>query len=155
MGYCHTFWFKEKVKRFDEKLLVKIKVITDSFYKKEVIQFESDNDSEPIVTEKEIRFNGKGDKGYETFYLTPETVKYSFIKTGGTEPKEYDLVVCLVLLIFKLYYKDNFALNSDGFYPPIEGSWLKAIKYINKVCKKTTIRLEDVAGESNKTIRIY
>lgn len=153
MGYCHEFYFTKDVGIFDKKVLEKINRVLSSFHKKKLIQFGFDNSNLPVAEDKAIRFNGVGEKGYESFYLTPGTTEYNFIKTGSSHPREYDLVVCIVLLILKAHYKDDFYLNSDGFYKPIESNWLQAIKYVNKVFKKSKFKLA-IENETVKSIQI-
>src|SRR5687768_3329224 len=48
----------------------------------------------PDINEAEIRFNGVGDEGHETFLLTREKTEFDFCKTAQ---KPYDVVVAEIL----------------------------------------------------------
>jgi hypothetical protein len=51
-------------------------------------------DTPPLVSASEVRFNGKGEDGYETL-LIGRKAGFAFCKTAR---KPYDLAVCCVLL---------------------------------------------------------
>jgi len=151
MGYTHYFGFNEKQELFDREVLKKIKKVTYCFYDKKVIQAEDDNPDKPIANPKEISFNGLGEYGHESFYLTPSiSASMSFTKTAH---KPYDLPVCIILLILKVHYQDKFELGSDGFYGELDENWKKAISYVNKIYGETVVSIKDI--NNNKVIRIY
>lgn len=76
----------------------------------------------PTVGDALVRFNGRGNKGYETFFF-PRTVLdlrtasmhdgrvFGFCKT---EKRPYDLVVASVLLAAKYHFGDDILIDSDG-----------------------------------------
>lgn len=105
MGYTH--YFELKADLTDEVLRDVERVIE----KYPDLVLECDCDEPPLVSKELIRFNGRGENGHETFFLTPHY--YAFCKTNK---KPYDLAVCEVLLILKHYYRDDFELSSDGFW---------------------------------------
>ncbi len=67
----------------------------------------------PAFSKGKVVFNGSADKGeaYETFSVRPDDGMWDFCKT---EEKPYDLLVCLMLLAFKHFFKDDFEYTSDG-----------------------------------------
>ncbi|MGF7058692.1 hypothetical protein [Brassicibacter mesophilus] len=150
MGYTHYFNFKEKQNMFDEEVLKKLKKVTYCFFNKGIIQAENDNPEKPVVTPREIVFNGIGEEGHETFYLTPDTIESNFCKTAH---KDYDFPTCVILLILKVHYQDIFELRSDGFYGELDENWRKAITYVNKLYGETVVSIKDI--KDNKVIRIY
>ena len=72
-----------------------------------------DGHSTPTFNERKIVFNGCADKGeaYETFSVCSNDGMWDFCKTGE---KPYDLLVCLMLLAFKHFFKEDFEYSSDG-----------------------------------------
>jgi len=64
----------------------------------------------PIVSEKEIRFNGYADEGHETFMITRDADDYSFCKTAR---KPYDVVVVAMLQLMGVYAA-GFDWRSEG-----------------------------------------
>lgn len=139
MRYCHEYYFKKDVKEFDNKLIEKVGRVLDSFYKKNLISLSFTSKEKPIVNKREIRFNGRGGNGCENFVLTPSTLEYSFTKTNL---RKYDIVVCIVLLLIKIHYKDDFHFSSDGFFMEVQDNWFKAVKYVNKVFKRTAVKFQ-------------
>lgn len=67
-------------------------------------------EGEPVLTEDEIRLNGKNGNDYETFLLTPDPTGFDFCKTGL---RPYDVVVTTVLLRATLTIP-GFNIRSDG-----------------------------------------
>ena len=58
-----------------------------------------------------IRFNGVGEDGHETFYLSPDESGWGFCKTAR---KPYDIVVVAILSMLDEYLGDKFEWRSDG-----------------------------------------
>ena len=71
---------------------------------------EYDVNKMPIVSEKEIRFNGYADEGHETFMITRDADEYSFCKTAR---KPYDVVVVALLQLLGVY-APGFDWRSEG-----------------------------------------
>lgn len=90
---------------------------------KRIICYEFDGNSPALLTNDSIRFNGRGDDGYETF-LVRYGFGFSFCKTARMP---YDLPVCECLLVLK-HYIPNMELSSDGD----EEDWDEAIKNVKK-----------------------
>jgi hypothetical protein len=89
---------------------------------RDIIQYEDDNDMKPLACRREIRFNGKGEDGHETFYVSPEN-GFGFCKTAR---KPYDIAVKEVLIALSHFC--NFDVSSDGD----EEDWNEAIKNLKK-----------------------
>ena len=76
------------------------------------IQVEWDNAESPVANAKEIRFNGVGEAGHETFLLEKNpSSHFEFCKTAR---KPYDLVVQMVLTIIYHYASKYISVSSDG-----------------------------------------
>jgi len=143
MGYT-SYWKFTDNKTYPAKQREAIKLIEyvlDKF--KDIICYECDKPDQLYeITDKQIRFNGKGEDGHETFILEFPSSKNdnepeSFCKTAR---KPYDLPVCITLLILKAYLP-NFEINSDGFCGELteqlqevkfDGEWNRAIEYLKK-----------------------
>jgi len=86
-------------------------------------------DVPPVINDREVRFNGKGKDGHETFLLTRVAHNES-CKTGGPSQvsfceswgKHYDIAVSCVLLSAKQHLRER--VSSDGDWS--EESWLRA-----------------------------
>ena len=74
-----------------------------------------------------ISFNGYGGNAYETFLLENKPFDFAFCKTGY---RNYDVAVCIVLLVAKEVLKDKFEFASDGRYygdlNKMEDGWRQA-----------------------------
>lgn len=74
----------------------------------------------PLVDDEQIRFNGAGDEGHETFLVTRKTPPLAYPgATSGfrfckTARKPYDLTVCLVLLAIYQLAPNAMDISSDG-----------------------------------------
>lgn len=95
-----------------------------------IVAFESDRpDEPPLVDDQEVRFNGRGEEGHETFLLT-RGAHNTWCKTGGPYQSEefgdqwgksYDLAVCTVLLAARHLGEK---VSSDGDWE--EPGWQQA-----------------------------
>lgn len=77
------------------------------------IQWDEDVEKEPEIGGEVIRFNGAGEDGHKTFFITRNTTvsKFNFCKTAG---KPYDEVVCAVLAIVDYHARGVLEIGSDG-----------------------------------------
>jgi len=142
MGYTHYWYLKQGIKKLSDRCLSDLKKVAEEH--KEIIQFESDDKDKPLIKNKEIRFNGIGEEGHETFLFS--------LKKGGkfiqededgfvfecckTARKPYDLVVCKMLLILKAELQDKIKLSSDGFSNCVcsfDGDWSNAIERVKRM----------------------
>ena len=71
-----------------------------------------DASNKPEITDEYIRFNGVGDDGHETFYLSREATDFQFCKTAR---KDYDAPAAAILIAAKVYAPDAFSWRSDGY----------------------------------------
>jgi hypothetical protein len=76
----------------------------------------------PLFCKDEVRFNGVGEEGHETFIVLREYVPqdwqkperglyFDFCKTAR---KPYDLAVCACLIAFARHFGESFPVGSDG-----------------------------------------
>ena len=78
-------------------------------------------DRAPVADDTQVRFNGKGDNGHETFQLTRDFEQCTWNKTRDdqlsscrTNRKPYNQVVTSVLSCVEHYLGDVFNVSSDG-----------------------------------------
>lgn len=155
MGYTHYWTQKRDVTAVTwalicadvRKLIENMPATTDvagGNYKTDLLQIGAEFDSnEPAVVDAdEIRFNGLGDLGHETFAMTRkrpparpgETTRgFEFCKT---DRKPYDLVVCAVLLVVEQRSGHAFRFGA----PDDDGDaddWAPAIAWASDVLSRT------------------
>lgn len=119
MGYTH-YWKFDTLPVIPVEARVVLKEILDTAYADGLIQYESDVQKEPVVTEAEIRFNGVGDNGHETFhfdihedYRAEDGKVFACCKTAE---KPYDEIVMKVLITLKYFLEDGLNVASDGLF---------------------------------------
>lgn len=121
MGYTHYFNFQKQDAKTHARVL-RWKAVRNDFKKLylknswgNLIQFESDIPEQYQFDMVDVRFNGVGENGHETFLLSRFANRNSengeFCKT---DRKDYDLPVTCLLLLFKMYYGSGFYFGSDG-----------------------------------------
>lgn len=131
MGYTHYFNPKAEDGTFDA---AKFKAAMDDirFVWPQVVagvdgglSYEYDQPGKkPLLTDTEIRFNGKGGGGHETFMLTQaKQDRFVFCKTAR---KPYDFAVCVCLTIFKKHLGASIDIGTDG--GPEE--WQRALDFV-------------------------
>jgi hypothetical protein len=125
MGYTH-YW-ESYAKRIPAEAVIIIRQILDKAYAAGVIQYEHDDPKPPVVTVTEVRFNGVGEGGHETFYFdvnddyrASNGRPFAFCKTAR---KPYDDVVMRVLIVLRYYIRDEIQVSSDGQF---SDEWQKA-----------------------------
>ncbi len=136
MGYSHAWYraerefpatqFKKAVEDFTKLL--------PHFKKMGITLAGGEGEGKPAITPKEIIFNGKGNEGYETFYMPrldeeARRCRNGFFCYTKTSQMPYDLAVTSALLILKHHMKDNLKVGSDG---SIE-EWNEAVQLVKKV----------------------
>lgn len=98
------------------------------------IQYEHDKARPPVANIDEIRFNGVGEMGHETFFLerVPHNYDEKRVPKAGyftkTARKPYDFAVQVVLLIVKHHVGQTFELSSDGD----DEDWSEALSFTAK-----------------------
>jgi hypothetical protein len=122
MGYTH-YWYQSPAPaelhiweslRQDVRHIVLIGAVP--------VRYESDSDEPVLIGDQEIRFNGVGYDGHETFLLerVPSEVRqratglleaFSFCKTAM---KPYDVIVCAVLIAARHHLGGLIRVSSDG-----------------------------------------
>jgi len=119
MGYTH-YWRFDTLPVIPAEARVVLKEILDKAYADGIIQYEADVQKEPFLTDTEIRFNGVGEDGHETFhfnihddYRTEDGRVFAFCKTAK---KPYDAIVMRVLITLKYFLRDGLNVSSDGSF---------------------------------------
>ena len=110
-----------------------------------------DGHSTPVFSEGKVVFNGCADKGEscETFSIHSDDGMWDFCKT---EENPYDLLVCLMLLAFKHFFKDDFEYSSDGITREAyenrdKNEYWKKIKFVPKGVDKGWAKAYEVWEE--------
>ena len=83
-----------------------------------------ETDKPPTITANQIRFNGPGNLGYETFLMVKGVSEFQFCKTAS---RPYDLVVCAVLAVAK----DHFPIDVSSDGDPDD--WRPALEWASEV----------------------
>ena len=131
MGYTHYFKQIKRMPVESKKVaMANIQKIVADAYDADLIQREYDDIQKPVANSRIVRFNGIGDDGHETFYLSPNTTKeidvFNFCKTAR---KPYDVVVtaCLIALMLETT-SEYWNISSDGdmFF---EDEWQNGLSY--------------------------
>ncbi len=124
MAYTH-YWNHEEIPEPSwDRIIKDVKRLYDSVG--EVITAEYDTDDPPIADKDEIRFNGRGDDGYGTFYFPRVGKGFAYCKT---DQRNYDKAVMVVLLLIKHHAGKAVQLSSDG---EEDVEWKPAIEYVRK-----------------------
>ena len=127
MGYTH-YWTNKKrpTKKQWDAIMVEVSKLFETKEAYKLLRYESDKATPPRLDAEEIRFNGRGENGHETFYFTRDPSGFEFCKTAR---KPYDLFVTAVLTIAHHFAPDCFSVRSDGW--PDE--WQPAIDFLSQV----------------------
>jgi len=146
MGYTHYYYRKENLdKEVFSKLAETVNhlltlnpekiALTKIGGKDETMPFEASPDL--------ISFNGVGENGHETLYLSQKFEKNEYSsKDNGlyfecckTAQKPYDLYVCATLILAKIFLKDDIRVSSDGEL----NDWIPAQDLLNKIFKTNIV----------------
>jgi len=105
------------------------------------VQWESDDPKPPHFGPDNIRFNGEGENGHETFDINrvyqpyPEQPKpargegwFEFTKTAR---KPYDAAVCACLMVFQHHFGKSYSVSSDG--EDDDEGWVTARAFCQRV----------------------
>lgn len=139
MGYTH---YTGNLKFSDsswEKLRKDVRKFLKNLPENVKVQREYDNDSRPLIGKDAIVFNGVGEDGHETFFLTKNGNAFSFCKTAR---KPYDLAVCGVLMLASVHATSG-EISSDGInaahgqWPDnVDQEWKDAWKHFRSIFPK-------------------
>lgn len=108
---------KKQFKRFADL----VTTLFCNFKVQRIIAWDYDKpETSPQVTSSQIRFNGKGNDGGETF-LFPRVCRDNNLDDNGmciafcqTDQKPYDTYVTACLILAKLIFKDDINVSSEG-----------------------------------------
>ena len=124
MGYTHYFPQQRVFDDLEWRGVVEDSKKAIAFCMMDGIELakEYDEPRQPaVVSFNEVRFNGVGEEGHETFDVTRHlNAGFNFCKTAR---KPYDLAVCLVLLVCHYHAPGVLQIGSDGDW---DSEWLKA-----------------------------
>jgi hypothetical protein len=134
MGYTNYWTDSGTHQAIPTPALRIIKTVLDHAYQAGIVQREYDDSRPPVVTAEEIRFNGIGELGHETFgFRTGAPDPFGFCKTAR---KPYDDVVMRVLLVLACY-RPGFELSSDGAF---DHEWIEALDWFNQKVGRVYIK---------------
>lgn len=120
MGYTHYWEFKGHIAPKDledgeNKFARAAELIRKAYNKVTEMGIEiadgMGEGGEPIISNSEVWFNGRGDESRETFAIRADDGEWNFCKTAR---RPYDLLVCVSLLAFKEVFGEDFSYKSDG-----------------------------------------
>ena len=110
MGYTHYWSLKEKPTRAAwQAYIAAVEAVLDSTATRLAYEYDAPR-KPPEVSMAQVRFNGVGDNGHETFIVRPEVTDFEFCKTAQ-KPYDAEVVACLILAN---YYLPTFSWSSDG-----------------------------------------
>lgn len=149
MGYTHYWSVMGSISKTNmNAMLDDVDLVVKKH--RDIIQYESYDDRDPLVSPLQIRFNGIDDLGCETFSLDFPS-KGDFCKTGRYP---YDLPVCIILLIVKGWFGNKFDFSSDGFWGgELDENWPEAISFVTAMGYKVTENWID-KGNGKKKCKI-
>lgn len=102
------------------------------------VVFEMDDPKPPQVTAERVRFNGKGEDGYETFvFQRYDPEGFAFCKT---DRRAYDPVVCAVLLAADHHFGKAVKVTSDGEWP----EWRHGAELYQKATGRVPVKPAEV-----------
>ena len=130
MGYSHYYNGQQVGERRWKKFTDEVRLLLAHPAITGIVCKESDQPGlPPVIDDKVVCFNGKGEQGHETFVLQRSGGK-EFCKTGGISQmnigdswgKHYDIAVCAVLLAAKRHL--GYRVTSDGNWS--DEGWMRA-----------------------------
>lgn len=124
MGYTHYWTDRGQGHEIPPEAVTLIRKITEEAHRQGLIQREHDDPRPPIVTAREVRFNGVGEEGHETFCFMPGEQSFCFCKTAR---KPYDAIVMRVLLVLG-YHRPGLEIRSDGAF---HDEWQPALDWFD------------------------
>ena len=127
MGYTHYWSFPT----INNKTWARIRAAVEEVVEDVPgLQLEFDNPEPPLIGREEIRFNGRGQYGHETFRVERDNpIGFNFCKTAR---KPYDEAVTAVLCIVGHHLgamKGPHYISSDGSF----SDWLEGRELATKV----------------------
>jgi hypothetical protein len=123
MGYTHYGTDSGTGASLPAEAVHHIHTITEHAYHAGLIQREHDDPRPPLVTVQQVRFNGVGDGGHQTFrFRTAPEDAFACCKTAH---RPYDAVVMRVLLVLG-YYREGLVIRSDGAF---SAEWAGALAW--------------------------
>lgn len=103
------------------------------------IQAEYDDSSPPEISDQHIRFNGIGNDGCETFYLTRSGVAGRGFQCCKTNQRAYDIAVTALLCLVHYHAPDVWRILSDGSVI----DWIPGLTLARQVQPECNLPFED------------
>ena len=145
MGYIHYFPQERDFTVNEWSLILEaFQKILDSEVGK-LVAFGSDaelvchDDIPPLADENEIRFNGIGENRHDNFIVrrvVQQPMKFKFCKTVM---KDYDIVVCMLLIAIHDIAPDVLLIGSDGKWDNERDGWIKARRLYLQIFEKPAV----------------
>lgn len=114
MGYTHYFT-REGTDDLDpaafKAFAKEAKRVAETLCPGELAEEYDTPDKPPVFSADEVRFNGKGEDGHETFYLDLQARGFNFCKTAR---KPYDAAVMGILVLLGQRFPGKFDIARDG-----------------------------------------
>src|SRR6476620_9509022 len=105
MGYTH-YW-ETYAMGLSEEAVARVSALLAEAHAKGIVQYEHNDARAPLVTRDEIRFNGVGDAGHETFHFNIHEEAFQHRRLSfdccKTARKPYDDIVMKVLILLTYY----------------------------------------------------
>ena len=144
MGWTH-YW-QRKITLPADRFMKALEDFRIMLAKTDIKLAGADGLGEPVLSEKEIIFNGIAGQNCEPFVIKSfELSRRSPARTFSyckTEKLPYDICVQLVLIIMKQHFGDEIAISSDGS----EDDWKQAKELCQKILKYgIEFKLEEIA----------
>lgn len=138
MGYTH-YWEKPNGLKNSKFLdyINDLREVTKG--SEDILQLEYD-EAKPIeISTEAVSFNGIGDDGHETFYLTPDAEDFAFCKTAC---KPYDTYVVAALILAKYHFEDAIEVSSDG----CKGEWEEGLALLKEALPTLDLEIPILDG---------
>ena len=134
MSYAHYWSDNTWREPISATALRVIKKLSTEAFRAGIIQRGHDDPRPPMVTATELRFNGVGGRGHETFlFQTDGPDPFGFCKTAR---KPYDDLVMRILLVLGSH-RPGFEITSDGAF---DHEWIEALDWFNQTVGRAYIQ---------------
>jgi len=127
MGYTHYVTRRKRLPLATFKLAVEdCRRVVEALCQEKgfTVQYDRDDPKSPLFGPDNIRFNGEGDHGHETFVIDRVYQPYDdqskpargegWFEFTKTARKPYDSAVCACLIVFQHHFGKWYSVSSDG-----------------------------------------
>lgn len=141
MGYTHRYTINDLGQDLHTKEIARdIRAVTKASGLS-IGDYQGTPTSQPTLGPTEIRFNGIGKEGAETFVFPPDSTTNSLLGLPPnrhfckTYRRPYDIIVCAALIAIQHHLRDNVEVRSDGNFDR-EEEWQNAYRLYRKALKR-------------------